>query len=60
MSACTFFGSSECPGSVYPCLAAVIEELIATEHVTTFYVGTRAILTSWPKGRSMSSCRNTP
>ena len=39
MPACTFFGDSKCTSSVYPCLAAVIEELVATERISTFYVG---------------------
>ncbi|MBQ7875457.1 MAG: hypothetical protein IJ306_09960 [Oscillospiraceae bacterium] len=39
MPACTFFGDSHCGDSVYSCLLAVIEKLIATEKVSTFYVG---------------------
>ncbi len=39
MSVCTFFGMSCANQKILPCLTAVIEELILTEHVTTFYVG---------------------
>ena len=36
---CTFFGHRDCPETIRPKLRAALENLIATHHVTQFYVG---------------------
>lgn len=41
MTACTFFGHRDCPGSVKERLYEEIERLISHRHVDTFYVGTQ-------------------
>ena len=39
MSACTFFGHRDCPGSIKPKLREVLVELIEKHAVDMFYVG---------------------
>lgn len=41
MTACTFFGHRDCPGSVKASLYEAIERLICNQRVDTFYVGTQ-------------------
>lgn len=41
MTACTFFGHRDCPGSVKASLYEAIERLICDQRVDTFYVGTQ-------------------